>query len=56
MLSNLAAGEAAQAAAQLERLGRNKEPEKFRESFALFESIAKELFRQIEAPKGEVSG
>ncbi len=56
MLSNLAAGEAAEATAELERLGRNKETAKFRESFAHFESIAKELSRQVAVCMGEVSG
>ncbi len=56
MLFNLAAGEPAEAAAQLERLGRNKETAKFRESFAHFEIIAKELSRQLEACMAEVSG
>lgn len=49
MLSNMAAGEAAAASAELERLGRNKETAKFHESFANFENIAKELSRQVAA-------
>ncbi len=56
MLWNLAAGEPAEAAAQLERLGRNQETGKFRESFAQFETMAKELSRQLEACMAEVSG
>jgi len=56
MLSNLAAGEAAEASAELERLGRNKEIAKFPESFANFERIAKELSRQVAAYMAEVSG
>jgi two-component system, sensor histidine kinase and response regulator len=56
MLSNLAAGAAAAASAELERLGRNKETAKFRESFANFENIANELSRQVAAYIAEVSG
>lgn len=56
MLSNLAAGEAAAASAELERLGRNKETAKFYESFANLENIAKELSRQVAAYIAEVSG
>ena len=56
MLSNLAAGEAAEATAHLERLGRNKEIAGFRESFAHFESIARELSGQVDACMTEVSG
>lgn len=56
MLLNLAASEPAEAAAQLERLGRKKETAKFRESFAHFETIAKELSRQLDACMAEVSG
>src|SRR5262250_520280 len=46
MLSNMAAGEAAAAAASLERLGRNGEVAKFAELLAQFEKIAEELTRQ----------
>jgi len=56
MLSNLAAGEAAAASAELERLGRNKETAKFRQSFANFERIARELSRQVAAYMDRVSG
>jgi two-component system, sensor histidine kinase and response regulator len=56
MLSNLAAGEAAEAAAQLESLGRNNETTKFRESLAQFEMTAKELTQQVAACMGDVSG
>lgn len=56
MLSNLAAVEAAAAAAELERLGRNNETSKFLESFSRFEVVAKELSRQVEACMAEVSG
>lgn len=56
MLSNLAAAEAAEATAQLECLGRNKETAGFRESFAHFERIAKELSGQVDACMAEVSG
>lgn len=56
MLSNLAAAEAAEATAQIERLGRKKEIAGFRESFARFESIAKELSSQVDVCMAEVSG
>ena len=56
MLSNLAAVEAAIAAADLERLARNGETSKLPESFSRFEAIAKELSRQVEACMAEVSG
>ncbi len=56
MLSNLAAGEAANAAAQLEHLARAKETSKFRESLAHFELVAQELSRQLDACMAEVSG
>jgi HPt (histidine-containing phosphotransfer) domain-containing protein len=56
MLSNLAASEAAAALAELERLGRNQETAKFRESFANFENLTKELSRQVAAYMAEVSG
>lgn len=56
MLSNFAAVEAAAAAAELERLGRNNEASRFLESFLRFEVVAKELSRQVEACMAEVSG
>ena len=56
MLSNLAAIEAAAAVAELERLARNNETYKLLESFSHFETIAKELLRQVEAGEAEVSG
>lgn len=56
MLSNLAASEAAAVAAELERSARNKETAKFREAFAHFETIAKELAGQVETCMVEVSG
>lgn len=56
MLSNLAAIEAAAAAAELERLGRNIETSKFFESFSRFEAVAKELSRQVETCMVKVSG
>jgi HPt (histidine-containing phosphotransfer) domain-containing protein len=56
MLSNLAAGAAAEAAAELERLGRHKETSRFRESMARFETIATEIYRQIDVCLAEVSG
>ena len=56
MFSNLAAAEAAAAAARLEQLGRNQETTKFHESLANFEMIAKELLQQLDACMAEVSG
>ena len=56
MLFNLAANEPAEAVAHLERLGRNKETERFRDSFLLFEIIAQDLSRQVEACMAEVCG
>lgn len=56
MLANLAAGEAAKAVAELERLGRNNETARFAESLAHFEAIARELSRQVEECTAEVSG
>src|SRR5215472_9147868 len=55
MLSNMAAREAAEAAARIERYGRNKEIERFDEALAQFENIAKELSRQLDACLAEVS-
>ncbi len=55
MLSNMAAGEAAAAAACLEHLGRNAEAAKFAESLAQFEKIAEELTRQLDSCLAEVS-
>jgi len=55
MLSNMAAREAAEAAAKIERYGRNKEMEKFEEGMAHFEKIAEELSRQLDARLAEVS-
>jgi HPt (histidine-containing phosphotransfer) domain-containing protein len=56
MLANLAAVEAAEAAARLESLARNGETGKFRESFAHFESVASALSRQADLYLAEVSG
>lgn len=56
MLSNLAAVEASASVAEIERLGRNKETSKFRESFSRFEALAQELSRQVEACAAEVPG
>lgn len=56
MLSNLAAVEAAGFAAELEQLGRNNETSKFLESYSRFETVAKELSRQVGACMAEVSG
>lgn len=56
MLSNLAAREAAEAAAELERLGRRKDSREFGEAFRRFAIIANELSGQIAACRAEVSG
>ena len=56
MLANLAAGEAAGAAAHLERLAHNGEIAQFRESLSNFENIADELSRQVDSCMVEVSG
>jgi len=55
MLSNMAAAEAAAAAARLERLGRDGEITKLGESLAQFDKIAKELARQLDLFLAEVS-
>jgi HPt (histidine-containing phosphotransfer) domain-containing protein len=56
MLANLAAAEAAGAAAELERLARNGETAKLRESLRNFECMADELARQVDSFTAEVSG
>ena len=55
MLSNLAAGEAAGAAARLEQLGRDGKSLEFRESMATFDNIAEELLLQLNTCMAEVS-
>jgi HPt (histidine-containing phosphotransfer) domain-containing protein len=49
MLSNLAASPAAGAAARLEQLGRSREVSEFREAYAAFEDIGKDLLLQLDA-------
>lgn len=56
MLSNLAAREAAAAAARLEQLGRDGKTSEFRESLVIFANIAEELLLQVDAFMAEVSG
>jgi hypothetical protein len=56
MLSNLAAGPAAEAAAQLEQLGRNQEVAEFQRACASFEDISKALLLQLDACMAEVCG
>lgn len=56
MLSNLAAGPAADAAARLELLGRNREVSEFQRACASFEDISKELLLQLDACMVEVCG
>jgi CheY-like chemotaxis protein/HPt (histidine-containing phosphotransfer) domain-containing protein len=56
MLSNLAAGPAAGAAARLEELGRNREVSEFREACASFENISKELLLELDTCMAEVCG
>jgi two-component system sensor histidine kinase/response regulator len=54
MLSNLAAGPAASAAARLEQLGRNRAVSEFPEAFDALESISKELLLQLDTNMTEV--
>ena len=54
MLSNLAATQAAAAAAKLEQLGRNGEVSQFQEAFALVETNALRLLPKLEAYIAEV--
>lgn len=56
MLFNLAAREAAEAAAGLERLAKNGKSEEFRECLAVFEDIAEKLLRQLDNSMAGVSG
>jgi two-component system, sensor histidine kinase and response regulator len=56
MLANLAASSAADAAARLEQLGRNREVSEFQEACASFESISKELLLQLDTCITEVCG
>lgn len=55
MLSNLAAGKAAEAAAELERLARNGETGRFAEALSTFKGVADELSRQVDACMAEGS-
>src|SRR5215467_7526674 len=48
MLFNLAAREAAEAAARLEQLAKNGNSAKFSESVAIFNNIAERLLRQLD--------
>src|SRR5260370_34293986 len=54
MLCNLAASSATDAAARLEQLGRSREVSEFREAYAAFEEIGKELLLQLDACNAEV--
>jgi PAS domain S-box-containing protein len=56
MLSNLAASQAAGAAARLEHLGRTQEVAAFQEACASFENISKELLLQLDTCMVEVCG
>ena len=56
MLSNLAAGPAAGAAARLEVLGRSREVTEFRDACVSFENMGKELLLQLDACMAEVCG
>jgi two-component system sensor histidine kinase/response regulator len=56
MLSNLAAGAAADAAARLEQLGRSREVTGLQEACDSFESISKDLLLQLDACMVEVCG
>jgi two-component system sensor histidine kinase/response regulator len=56
MLSNLAAGPAAGAAARLEQLGRSREVAELQQACASFENITKELLLQLDACMAEVCG
>ena len=54
MLSNLAAGPAATAAARLEKLGRNQEASEYPEALEALEKIGRELVLQLDASMAEV--
>ena len=56
MLSNLAATSAADAAARLEQLGRNREVSKFQEACCSFEAVSKDLLQQLDVCIPEVRG
>src|SRR6266849_3647288 len=56
MLSNLAAGSAAEAAAHLEQLGRGREVAEFQAACTSFENIGKELLSQLDMCMVEVGG
>ena len=56
MLSNLAAGSAAGAAARLEQLGRNQEVSEFQEACDSFEDLSKELMLELDTCMAEVCG
>ena len=55
MLSNLAAHEAAQAAARLEVLGLNEKTSELKESFAAFDRIASDLVPELDSFLMEIS-
>jgi hypothetical protein len=56
MLSNLAAGPAAGAAARLEQLGCSREVSEFQEACDSFENMSKELLLQLDVRMVEVCG
>lgn len=56
MLSNLAAGSAAGAAARLEQLGRSQKVSEFQEACASFESLSKKLLLHLDTCMAEVCG
>jgi hypothetical protein len=56
MLSNLAAGPAAGAAARLEQLARSREVTEFQAACTSFESISKELLLHLDTCMAEVCG
>lgn len=56
MLSNLAAGPAATAAAQLEQLGRNQIASEYPQALDVLEKIGKELLIELDTSMAEVLG
>ena len=56
MLANLAASEAAGAAARLENMGRSGETTKFGAAMTAFDEIAEEMLAQLDSCMAEVSG
>lgn len=56
MLANLAAAEAADAAARLENMGRSGETAKLTAALAAFDKIAEEMLPQLDSCMAEVSG